>query len=136
VIAWVAFAFYSLFPATVGFVNLAFVIIAAESLDGLAGVALPFVRKKMFDSAPPFVRRKIGRVPIIAIIGAYALVLMFTMFAIALYNPIVIGPFNLVTSGTIIVSLALGAAIYLGMRAYNATRGIDISMVFKEIPPE
>ena len=136
VVAWGAFLVYSLFPATVGFINLAFVIIAAESLDGLAGIALPLFKKRMFASAPPFVRAKIGGIPIIAILGAYALALMFAMFGIAYYNPIVVGPFNLITSGTIIVSLGLGLAIYLGMKAYNARRGIDTSLAFKEIPPE
>jgi amino acid transporter len=136
IVAWGAFLVYSLFPATVGFINLAFVIIAAESLDGFAGIALPFFRKRMFESAPPFVRRKVGGVPLVALLGGYSVALMFAMFAIAFHNPIVVGPFNVITSGTIIVSLLLGLGIYLGMRAYNARRGIDTSLAFKEIPPE
>ena len=96
-------------------------------------ISLP---KPRMPTAGTFVKRKVMGIPVVALLGAYAVILMFVMFAIAFYNPVVVGPFNLVTSGTILVSLVIGIAIYFGMKAYNARRGLDISIGFREIPPE
>jgi amino acid transporter len=38
--------------------------------------------------------------------------------------------------GYVIASFILGASIYLGSKRYHASRGIDISLAYKEIPPE
>jgi hypothetical protein len=43
---------------------------------------------------------------------------------------------NSTAYGYVIVSFVLGAAIYLGSKRYHASRGIDISLAYKEIPPE
>ena len=45
-------------------------------------------------------------------------------------------PGYLVAYGYVAGSFIVGAAIYLASRRYNATRGIDLSLAFKEIPPE
>ncbi|MDA4129520.1 MAG: APC family permease [Thaumarchaeota archaeon] len=43
---------------------------------------------------------------------------------------------NLTAYGYVIVSFVLGAVIYLASKRYHAARGIDISLAYKEIPPE
>lgn len=43
---------------------------------------------------------------------------------------------NSIAYGYVIVSFVLGAVIYLGSKRYHASRGIDISLAYKEIPPE
>jgi hypothetical protein len=48
----------------------------------------------------------------------------------------VIGPFGTATGGTAIALVIIGAAIYFIMKAYYATKGLDVSLAFKEIPPE
>ena len=123
-------------PATVGPVNLSFLFIAAWMFDGLAGIALPFFRKNLFENAPPITKKKIGGVPLVSLLGLYAVVLLVAMFIAALANPVAVGAFSEVTIGTIIVALALGLIFYFGMKAYHARRGMDISLVFKEVPPE
>jgi amino acid transporter len=40
------------------------------------------------------------------------------------------------TSGFVIFSFLFGAAIYLGSRTYYKRKGIDISLAYKELPPE
>jgi hypothetical protein len=53
-----------------------------------------------------------------------------------LYNPAVIGPFGLSTATTIVIAVILGLSSLLSMKAYLKRKGLDISMVFSEIPPE
>ncbi len=43
---------------------------------------------------------------------------------------------NWTAYGYVIVSFVLGAVIYLTSKRYHAARGIDISLAYKEIPPE
>jgi len=43
---------------------------------------------------------------------------------------------NDMTATFVIVALALGITIYLLSRYYNHKKGIDLSITFKEIPPE
>ena len=43
---------------------------------------------------------------------------------------------NNIAYGYVIASFVLGAAIYLGSKRYHASRGIDISLAYREIPPE
>jgi amino acid transporter len=136
VIAWVAFLVYSLAPATVGPINLTFLFIVAWMLDGLAGMALPYFRKGLFESGPPLVKSKVGGIPLVALLGGYALILLVLMFIAALFNPVAVGAFSLITAGTIVAALVIGIAFYFGMKSYHARRGMDISLVFKELPPE
>jgi amino acid transporter len=50
-------------------------------------------------------------------------------------NPTVWG-LQPLTYGYIVFSFILGAAIYLGSKAYHKSRGVDISIAYKELPPE
>ncbi|MDE1853163.1 MAG: APC family permease [Thaumarchaeota archaeon] len=43
---------------------------------------------------------------------------------------------NLLSGGFNVFSLILGASLYLGARQYLRRRGLDISMAYKELPPE
>jgi amino acid transporter len=43
---------------------------------------------------------------------------------------------NYIAYGYVIASFVAGAVIYLASKRYHAARGIDISLVYKEIPPE
>jgi amino acid transporter len=43
---------------------------------------------------------------------------------------------NTFAYGYVVVTFILGAGIYLASKAYHSGKGIDISLVYKEIPPE
>ncbi|MFI5449341.1 MAG: APC family permease [Candidatus Bathyarchaeia archaeon] len=136
VIAWVALIFYSFLPTILGAVNLAFLFIVAFMLDGLAGIALPWVKKNLFESAPALAKKKIVGIPVISILGAANILILVFLFVASAFNPGIAGPLGIGTELTVIVCLVIGALTYLGMKHYNAKRGLDLSLVFKEIPPE
>jgi len=136
VLAEIGLGLYVYLPTIMGPVNLTFLFVAAWMFDGLAGIALPFRSKSIFERGLPILRKKIAGVPLIVISGAYDVVLLILLFIASLYNPAAVGPLGFVTLATIFGSFILGVLMYYGMKAYNAKNGIDIALVFKEIPPE
>jgi amino acid transporter len=132
----VALAFYVFLSSLAALVNISFLLLTAVFLDGLAGAVLPWVKKSLFDSSPEIVKKKIGGIPLISILGIYSVVLIGLLLADSLYNPEIAGPLGASTIAIIFGSFILGAAVYLAMKAYNARQGLDLSLVYKEIPPE
>lgn len=72
----------------------------------------------------------------LSILGAYSAIFVAFLFVESLYNPAIIGPFGTATGGIAVALLIIGAAIYFVMKAYYARQGPDVSLPFKEIPPE
>ena len=136
VIAEITLFFYVVTPAYLGAVNLTYLFLPAIILDGFAGVFLVWRRKDLFASAPGVAKRRIGRLPLIAITGVYSVVFVAILLAAALYNPAVGGPLGTITIATVSGSFLLGIVVYFAMKAYHRRQGMDISIVFKEIPPE
>jgi APA family basic amino acid/polyamine antiporter len=135
-LGWIALLFYTFLGPIMGSVNVLFFFLAAEILDGVAGGVLPWRLKDFFASTPAFVRRKIGGLPVITILGAYAVLFIASLFVISLLNPATVGPFGIPTAVPTVLVFLLGVGSYFAMKAYFANRGLDISMAFKSIPPE
>jgi amino acid transporter len=136
VIAWISLIFYSFLPTILGPVNISFLFIAALTLDGLAGAALPWRRKAIYEQAPPIAKRKIAGIPIIALLGVYSFVFLAFLLGTSLYNPVIIGAFGTITLATVIIAFVLGVLSYYGMKSHLKGKGLDIAMSFREIPPE
>lgn len=136
VFAWLALAFYTFLPSIAGVVNLTYIYIFGLIFDGLAGIALPLRYKTMFNQSPPLAQKKVGGIPLIAILGVYSVVFLAALLGIALYNPAIAGPLGYQTAAIIIGAFALAAISYYGMKAHNKSIGLDLGQVFKQIPPE
>jgi amino acid transporter len=81
-------------------------------------------------------RKEAGRAKIVLAISG---VLMAIVFVYLLYQFLVLPSIyggNLLAYGYVGVSYALGLSIYLISRWYNRKRGVDISLAFKELPPD
>jgi basic amino acid/polyamine antiporter, APA family len=136
IISEITLFFYVYTPAYLGAVNLTYLFLPAILLDGLAGVFLVWKHKELFKTAPGVTTKRIGRLPIVAITGVYSFLFVLIMLAAALYNPAVGGPLGTITVVTVVGSFVLGLVFYYAMKAYHKSKGLDISIVFKEIPPE
>ena len=75
-----------------------------------------------------------GRMALI-IFGVLDAVVFFYIAATFFIYPSVYGG-NALSYGYVVVTLVLGALIYLVSKRLNAKKGIDISLAYKEIPPE
>ena len=136
VLAIIALIGYTYLPTYLGPVNLTYVYLVGFLFDGLAGIAIPWRLKATFQSSPAMLKRKIGPIPVVAILGAYTFIFLATLLIVSLANPAIAGSFGIVTASSVIGAFLLGAVSYIAMRQYHLRRGIDISYAFKQVPPE
>lgn len=133
---FITIAFYVYVPwLTVLYNTLPFIFIM-EVVIGLAAVAFPYVRKDLFNAAPPIARTKIAGIPLLSISGAITAVAMAISTVASMLNPLVSGPVGLVAFSLGILTFIIGFAWYYVAKWYRAKQGIDVSMIFRQIPPE
>lgn len=108
----------------------------AWGISSLAGVLLP-LKKGFFEQAPPLVRKKIGNIPVISLISAFAFV---TIIGLLLFGQIIPTFQGGLPAGPVIWTFAIffaGLPFYYIVRAYRLKHdGFDLSMVYKQIPPD
>jgi APA family basic amino acid/polyamine antiporter len=117
-------------------VNYIVIFSVAFWLASFAAILLPYRRRDLFEQAPESVRRKILGVPVITLLGVGNLVL-FTLILIASFDtPAFSGP----TSGRAIAFVVgiyvSGFILYFISRAIRHSRGVNLDLLYKEIPPE
>lgn len=93
-------------------------------------------RKDIFAQAPSSVTRRIAGIPIIALIGALSFVTLIGVLIFGQLIPTLQGglPFW-PTAWTFGIFLG-GIPFYYVVKAYRRSKGIDLSLVYRQIPPE
>jgi len=105
------------------------------TLIGLATMLFPYMKREMYDSFPPIVRKKLLGVPLMTISGF--ILLVFSPFLVyAAYTAPALGGLNSVSLAFNISMLLVALPIYYAAKWYNKTKGIDLGLVFKQVPPE
>jgi amino acid transporter len=100
----------------------------------IALVVLPYKSKDLFQTSCP-IKQRIGGVPLVSIIGVISAVLLVYYEYVVLANPVYFGVtanFLTLMVGFIVFFLVL----YFAVSAYRKSKGIDLGLVYKEIPPE
>jgi APA family basic amino acid/polyamine antiporter len=108
----------------------------AWGLSSLAGVFLP-LKKNLFEQAPPLVRKKIGGIPVLSLISAFSFVTIIGLLILGQIVPAVQGGLPM---GPLIWTLIIffaGIPFYYLVKAYRLKHdGFDLSLVYKQIPPD
>jgi amino acid transporter len=106
-------------------------------IPGLSLMVFPFVKKDLFAQAPGWVKAKIGGLPVVTVIGLITAVSFAYIGYVAYNNPVVTNPANngfaIELLGSVIV---VGLIVYFASKYYYKSRGINIALAFKDIPPE
>jgi amino acid transporter len=99
----------------------------------LTAIWFPFRRRAMYDASP--IRRSIGGIPMLALVGVAAL-LVYVLFFYPLATNDTLGANT--TTGWVATAIiaGLGIAIYPVSYLINKARGIDLRLAFRELPPE
>ena len=100
----------------------------------LAAIAYPYMRKDLFESAHPLSQKKVGGVPLIAVMG----VISFIVSIVVIYAILLpaIGNVGSVLLTGILPTFVIGIVIYVIAWAIRKSQGVDLSMLQKQIPPE
>ncbi len=113
---------------------------AAYVIPGLALMVFPFVKKNLFEQAPGFVKAKIGGLPLISLVGLITAIGFAYLAYIGTTSTAVIGVVSLSATyfvfELIIAVIVIGFVGYFVSKYYYKSRGIDISLAYKDIPPE
>ena len=106
----------------------------------VAAIVFPYRMKSVFESSPNIVKKRIGSVPAITILGVIG-VIVNAYFGYATTSPAITPP----PSGAVLQTLAFasvpltiiaGFVIYGISYAVRKRQGISLGLAFKEIPPE
>ncbi len=116
--------------------NFVFFAVITMFVPVTAMTLFPFLKKDLFENASAMVRRKIGSVPVITIVGGITLTYMAWMVVASFLYPAVGGGINstklLVLAGLVVS----GLIVFYAARAYRLKQeGIDINWTFQSIPP-
>ena len=102
----------------------------------LAGILLP-MRKELFELCPPMVRRKIGPLPIVSILGGISFVTVMGILIIGQIIPAVQGGLNPDQAIWTFGLFLAGIPFYYLVNWYRKKHdGIGIDMAYRQIPPE
>jgi APA family basic amino acid/polyamine antiporter len=93
-------------------------------------------RKDLFESSPGMVRYKIGGVYAITILGAIAGIGFLAFVAFAVIFPQIGYPATPSNIGFMILIYLFGLVVYYAGKYYRRSKGIDIELAFRQIPPE
>ncbi|MFL5827500.1 MAG: APC family permease [Thermoleophilaceae bacterium] len=101
-----------------------------------AAILLPYRRPEIYNAAPDFVRRKIAGVPILVLFGIGNLILFSLVLYSAFKLPAFSGPTGLKAVLFVVGIYLAGAVVYVAARAIQMSRGVNIDLAYKEIPPD
>jgi APA family basic amino acid/polyamine antiporter len=102
-------------------------------ITALAGIVFPYVRPDLYEAAG--FRRTIGRFPALSVVAALALVVYGIMFY-SLLSQDALGSNTTNAIGAMIIVVGIAAVLYPIAYCINRTRGVDVSLVGRELPPE
>jgi amino acid transporter len=116
--------------------NFVFFAVCTQLVPVTAVTLLPFTKPEIFENASGFVKRKIGKVPVITIIGGITLAYLLWMLVASFLFPAVGGRIGSGTLLTLAAFIGSGFLVFYVARAYRMKKeGIDINWTFKSIPP-
>jgi amino acid transporter len=116
--------------------NFVFFAVCTQLVPVTAITLFPFLKPDLFENSSAFVRRKIGKVPVITIVGAITLVYLIWMIIASFLFPAVGGRIGAGTLGTLAAFVISGLIVFYIARAYRLNKeGIDINWTFQSIPP-
>ena len=118
----------------VAFANTTILLNLVFFITSFAGILFPFKAKAVFDQAPGWVKAKVGGFPVITLVGMFSAVVEAILLYGSFTNTYIGGA---PASYPITIGLAVGGLVlFYVARWYRKSHGINLDLVFKEIPPE
>jgi amino acid transporter len=118
--------------------QLNFVFFAAWTMlvPVLAITLFPYLKPDLFENASAFVKRKLGNVPVITIVGAITLCFLVWLIVASFLYPAVGGMISYTTLAILAGFIISGLIVFYVARAYRLNKeGIDINWTFQSLPP-
>jgi amino acid transporter len=116
--------------------NFVFFAVCTQLVPVTAMTFFPYLKPDLFENSSAFVRRKIGGIPVITIVGLITLAYQAWMLVASFLFPAVGGRIGVGTLATLAIFALTGVIVFYAARAFRMSReGIDIGWTFQSIPP-
>jgi len=116
--------------------NFVFFAVVTMFVPVIAMTLFPYLKPDLYQNASAMVRRKLGSVPLITVVGGITLTYMVWMVIASFLSPAVGGGINATKLAVLAGLVVTGLAVFYGARAYRLSReGIDINWTFQSVPP-
>jgi APA family basic amino acid/polyamine antiporter len=116
------------------FTYITFLFALLYSIVGISAMVFP-LKRNIFEMSPEFVKRRVGGIPVISIVGFLALV-SSAYVGYSLFSPNFSGPFVLQNFEVVLAVLIAPILIYFASYYYYKSKDIPVELMQKEIPPE
>ena len=111
-------------------------LVSVFGVTTIACMMFPYIKKvRHIWDASPYKAWRIGKVPVATIAGCVGLILVI-MLVYAFYTSEGLAFMHDVWTAIYIIAWLLGIGWYFIWKSKRAKEGIDVSLAFKEIPPE
>jgi amino acid transporter len=114
-------------------VNLVFLFSIVWILTSVSAIILPYRRRSIFEAS--VAHRRVLGVPILSLLGFLGVIL----FGYLGYNSTTnsaVGPFALGAQLFVVALIIASLVVYAISFYYNKARGLDLTLVFRQLPPE
>lgn len=119
---------------SVAFANTTILLNLVFFITSFAGILFPFKAKSVFEQAPGWVKARVGGFPVITLVGIFSAIVQTILLYGSFTNSYIGGA---PASYPIAAGLAIGGLVlFYVARWYRRYQGINLDLVFKEIPPE
>jgi len=110
-----------------------FFLMLSTFFVSIAATILPWRLPNIFE-ASPMGKYKLGKVPLISIIGVASFIVSFLiLYQYAVYTP---AGFNTIVNLEVATIILLGGiVVYALAKTASKRRGVDLSVAYKEVPP-
>jgi amino acid transporter len=105
-------------------------------ITSFAAILLPYRRKELFEAAPTMVQAKIFGVPLVTIAGVINLILFTLILYASFILPAFSGPVGPIAIGFVLGIYLSGVVIYFIAASIRKRAGVDLNLLYGEIPPE
>ncbi|MCY0859339.1 MAG: APC family permease [Sulfolobaceae archaeon] len=123
------------YNTAISIVDVTVIFQISYAIFALSAALMPYLRKDLFKNVV-IVKRKILGIPVLTWIGSATFAFLLWSLIYTWGNPVLL-PINLPTILSLVIIYGVGLGIYIIAREVRKRRlGIDINLVFREIPPE
>ncbi|MGI0081251.1 MAG: amino acid permease, partial [Nitrososphaerales archaeon] len=132
----------SYYSAVVGaFIATTIIVAIAFLPNGVTAALLPFRKRDVYEAAPPIAKARIGSVPLLTISGLVHAIGFAVLIILVFLYPAASGTSNGQLGsgplGVVLIGLVISIIFYpIAKAARMASSQIDLSLVYREIPPE
>ena len=116
--------------------NFVFFAVITQLVAVVAMILFPYLKPDWFAKAPRLVRLKIGKLPVITLVGTITLLYLLWLILSSFLYPVVAGPIRPASLVIMAVFLGSGLAWYFLRMRYLKQTGIDMKAVFGSLPEE